>query len=334
MVIDSTSTSRQQGATSRTFDRRYAVFDPQTNVFSYYSNERDARIGQGHQGVRDGGASLVLYPDMFEFPQPEGGEILRVLHRDARGAHDVAGRSLQYCVAISPRLGVQALSIYFGATSGRQHQRLRRLPKPEFPSSPRYTDSSGARTPVTNAIRRLAPKMRCEGQKLVEFEGADGRGADDHGDAHSVEDSKFFDVAVESREARRVGRWDAPTAAELRHLGVAQPARAASRNRRPSRRCAPRARARRAPRVHLLRLFDRGVGAARGRAVTSAREVQVRGAAVGRKRMFEFASSSASDRAQVQEEGVAPPSSSSTRRGRLSASSSTSSCVESEALQQ
>ena len=42
---------RKQGAKSKTFDRRYAVFDPQTNVFSYYSNERDARMDKDIKGA-------------------------------------------------------------------------------------------------------------------------------------------------------------------------------------------------------------------------------------------------------------------------------------------
>ena len=37
---------RKHGSKKSTFDRRFAVFDPATSTFSYYLNERDAKVKQ------------------------------------------------------------------------------------------------------------------------------------------------------------------------------------------------------------------------------------------------------------------------------------------------
>ena len=133
-----------------------------------------------------------------------------------------------------------------------------------------YTDDSMSvpkgRTHVMYAIRRLAPKNRCEGQKLVEFEGEMVE-ARMYEFTIRTEDSKFFDVAVESLEKRDEWVDGMPKPPSFAISGWLNQPAASSARRKLFSTGAPRARRRRrAPRVHLLRLPHRGVGAARGRA--------------------------------------------------------------------
>ena len=190
---------RKQGAKSKTFDRRYAVFDPQTNVFSYYSNERDARMDKDIKGCVTV-ASTVLYPDKFAFYTQEG----RFFECYTETPEELA---MWQDGLPAPAAAIVRGWVYKHKRGAKSSKFQRRYAVYELESGvfTYYTDDSMSvpkgRTHVMYAIRRLAPKNRCEGQKLVEFEGEMVE-ARMYEFTIRTEDSKFFDVAVESLEKR------------------------------------------------------------------------------------------------------------------------------------
>ena len=190
---------RKQGAKSKTFDRRYAVFDPQTNVFSYYSNERDARMDKDIKGCVTV-AITVLYPDKFAFYTQEG----RFFECYTETPEELA---MWQDGLPAPAAAIVRGWVYKHKRGAKSSKFQRRYAVYELESGvfTYYTDDSMSvpkgRTHVMYAIRRLAPKNRCEGQKLVEFEGEMVE-ARMYEFTIRTEDSKFFDVAVESLEKR------------------------------------------------------------------------------------------------------------------------------------
>ena len=57
---------RKLGAKSKSWDPRYVIFDPETNIFSYYKTEQDAKMDRDRRGAVEV-ESTVLYPDKFAF---------------------------------------------------------------------------------------------------------------------------------------------------------------------------------------------------------------------------------------------------------------------------
>lgn len=57
---------RKHGSKKHSFDRRYAIFDPSTNLFSYYATELDAKMDRDRKGAVTI-TSTILYADRFAF---------------------------------------------------------------------------------------------------------------------------------------------------------------------------------------------------------------------------------------------------------------------------
>ena len=57
---------RKHGSKKTTFDRRYAIFDPSNNLFSYYAGEHDARMDRDRKGAVTI-TTTILYAERFAF---------------------------------------------------------------------------------------------------------------------------------------------------------------------------------------------------------------------------------------------------------------------------